>query len=194
LAGEESEYLSADSLDRSEVSDNNFYDVLTPEFLNSLRTSGLPNHKIKLKIGTPIMLLRNIDQCKGLCNGTRMIITHLGTYVLGAKIMSGKNRGELVFIHRMEMSPSQSPWPFKMVRRQFPIIISYAMTINKSQGQSLDCVGLYLPKPVFSHGQFYVAISRVKTKKGLKILILDENNKPTNTTTNVVFKEVFQNI
>jgi ATP-dependent exoDNAse (exonuclease V) alpha subunit len=68
------------------------------------------------------------------------------------------------------------------------------MTINKSQGQSLDCVGLYLPKPVFSHGQFYVAISRVKTKKGLKILILDENNKPTNTTTNVVFKEVFQNI
>jgi ATP-dependent DNA helicase PIF1 len=68
------------------------------------------------------------------------------------------------------------------------------MTINKSQGQSLDCVGLYLPKPVFSHGQLYVAISRVKTKKGLKILILDENKKPTNTTTNVVYKEVFRNV
>jgi ATP-dependent exoDNAse (exonuclease V) alpha subunit len=68
------------------------------------------------------------------------------------------------------------------------------MTINKSQGQSLDCVGLFLPNPVFSHGQLYVVVSRVKSKKGLKILILDEDKKPTNVTTNVVFKEVFQNI
>jgi ATP-dependent DNA helicase PIF1 len=108
--------------------------------------------------------------------------------------MCGKNRGDIVYIHRMEISPSQSPWPFKLVRRQFPIIVSYAMTINKSQGQSLDCVGLFLPNPVFSHGQLYVAVSRVKSKKGLKILILDEDKKPTNITTNVVFKEVFQNI
>jgi ATP-dependent DNA helicase PIF1 len=68
------------------------------------------------------------------------------------------------------------------------------MTINKSQGQSLDSVGLYLPKPVFSHGQLYVALSRVKTKNGLKILIHDNENKPSDTTTNVVYKEVFQNI
>jgi ATP-dependent DNA helicase PIF1 len=81
-----------------------------------------------------------------------------------------------------------------MTRRQFPIIVSYAMTINKSQGQSLDQVGLYLPKPVFSHGQLYVAMSRVKSKQGLKILIHDDHNKPADTTTNVVFKEVFQNI
>jgi ATP-dependent DNA helicase PIF1 len=81
-----------------------------------------------------------------------------------------------------------------MTRRQFPIIVSYAMTINKSQGQSLDSVGLYLPKAVFSHGQLYVALSRVKSKKSLKILIHDSDNNPTNTTTNVVFKEVFQNI
>ncbi|MCH93411.1 helicase-like protein [Trifolium medium] len=165
LPGEEVEFLSADSLDRSEVNDNNFYDVLTPEFLNSLRTSGLPNHRIKLKIGTPIMLMRNIDQSQGLCNGTRLVVTNFAKYVIAAEVMCGSYKGNTVYIPRIEMSPSHSPWPFKMIRRQFPIIVSYAMTINKSQGQSLDSVGLYLQKPVFSHGQLYVAISRVKTKK-----------------------------
>jgi ATP-dependent DNA helicase PIF1 len=190
--GEEHEYLSADSLDPSELNQGN--EVLTPEFLNSLHTSGLPNHKIKLKIGSPIMLMRNIDQIQGLCNGTRLLVTKLGKSVIAANIMQGKHKGNTVYIPRFDMSPSQSPWPFKMVRRQFPIIVSYAMTINKSQGQSLDSVGLYLPKPVFSHGQLYVALSRVKTKNGLKILIHDNENKPSDTTTNVVYKEVFQNI
>ena len=77
----------------------------------------------------------------------------------------------------MSLSPSQSPWPFKMIRRQFSIIVSYVMTIYKSQGQSLESVGLYLPKPVFSHGQLYVAFSRVQSKSILKILIHDKEGK-----------------
>jgi len=55
-------------------------------------------------------------------------------------------------------------------------------------------VGLYSPRPVFTHGQLYVAISRVTSKKGLKILILDKDGKVTNTTTNVVYKEIFENL
>ena len=93
----------------------------------------------------------------------------------------------------MSLSPSQSPWPFKITRRQFPFIVSYDMTINKSQGQSLQCVGLYLPQQVFSHGQLHVAFSRVQSKSGFKILIHDKEGKPLNTTTNMVFKEVLQN-
>lgn len=56
--------------------------------------------------------------------------------------------------------------------------MSYDMTINKSQGQSLASVGLYLPRPIFSHGQLYVAVSSVQSKQGLKILIHDKENKP----------------
>ena len=114
--------------------------------------------------------------------------------VIEARIISGKKVGHLVYIPRMSLSQSQTPWPFKMTRRQFPLIVSYAMTINKSQGQSLQCVGLYLPQPVFSYGQLYVAFSRVQSKSGLKILIHDKEGKPLNTTTNVVFKEVLQNL
>ncbi|XP_058764312.1 uncharacterized protein LOC131637724 [Vicia villosa] len=194
IPGEEKEYLSYDSIDRTDSSYTEAYEVLTPEFLSKLRTSGLPNHRIKLKVGTPIMLMRNLDQSDGLCNGTRLIVTRLANHVIEAKIISGKNIGNLFYIPRMSMSPSESPWPFKLIRRQFPIIVSYAMTINKSQGQSLDSVGLYLPSPVFSHGQLYVAISRVTTKSGLKILIHDKENVPCSTTTDVVYKEVFQSL
>ncbi|XP_058767402.1 uncharacterized protein LOC131641097 [Vicia villosa] len=194
LPGEEREYFSSDSIDRSDVTNFDAYEHVTPEFLNALKTSGLPNHSIKLKVGATIMLMRNLDQSEGLCNGTRLTVTRLAAHVIEAKIISGKNIGNIFYIPRMSLSPSQSPWPFKLVRRQFPIIVSFAMTINKSQGQSLDNVGLYLPKEVFSHGQLYVAISRVKSKKGLRILIHDKEKQPMLSTTNVVFKEVFHNI
>ncbi|XP_058767665.1 uncharacterized protein LOC131641372 [Vicia villosa] len=193
IPGDMRDYYSSNTVDKSEINDDTVVNILTPEFLSSLRTSGLPTHHLKLKVGTPIMIMRNIDQSEGLCNGTRLIVTKLGTHVIEASIIAGKNGGNRVYIPRMDMSPSQSPWPFKLNRRQFPIIVSYAMTINKSQGQSLDIVGLYLPRDVFTHGQIYVALSRVTTKQGIKILIHDQHAK-VKTTTNVVYKEIFDNI
>ncbi|KAH1127282.1 hypothetical protein GYH30_016021 [Glycine max] len=194
IIGDHMEYLSSDFIDKSETSENSYFQSITTEFLNSLKTSGLPTHSIKLKIGSPIMLLRNLDQNQGLCNDTRLEVTKMAKHVIAAEIISGKNIGTTVYIPRMSMSPSQSPWPFKLLRRQFLIMLSYAMTINKSQGQSLSMVGLYLPKPVFTHGQLYVALSRANSTKGLKILIHDDEQKSMNSTTNVVYKEVFRNI
>jgi hypothetical protein len=92
----------------------------------------------------------------------------------------------------MESNAKQLGIDFQRV--QFPIRLAFAMTINKSQGQTLDFVGLYLPSPVFSHGQLYVAMSRVKTPTSLKVLIARNNdsNSTPNTTDNVVYQEVFQ--
>jgi ATP-dependent DNA helicase PIF1 len=97
-------------------------------------------------------------------------------------------------IPRLSLQPSDIKIPFKFKRRQFPISVSFAMTINKSQGQSLKNVGIYLPSPVFLHGQLYVAISRVTSKQGLKILIVDGDGESTDTTSNVVYHEVFCNL
>jgi len=98
------------------------------------------------------MLLRNIDLKLGLCNGTRLIITRMRKFVLEAKVISGSNIGEKVFIPRLSLSPSDVKIPFKFHRRKFSISVSFAMTINKSQGQSLKNVGIYLLRPMFSHG------------------------------------------
>jgi ATP-dependent exoDNAse (exonuclease V) alpha subunit len=66
-------------------------------------------------------------------------------------------------------------FPFQFKRKQFPIRLSFAMTVNKSQGQTIPNVGVYLPAPVFSHGQLYVAMSRATNRTNIKILALPPN-------------------
>nr|XP_043616290.1 ATP-dependent DNA helicase pif1-like [Erigeron canadensis] len=194
LTGEQREYLSSDSISQSDLNPNMSPDLYSTDFLNKIKMSGLPNHKLTLKVGTPVMLLRNIDQQQGLCNGTLLQVKRLCEHVIEAAVISGSHVGHITYIPRMKMTSSDKKMLFQFQRRQFPLSICFAMTINKSQGQSLENVGLYLPKPVFTHGQLYVAMSRVKSRKGMKILICDEDGHPTNHTINVVYKEVLQNL
>ncbi|XP_024964297.1 uncharacterized protein LOC112504578 [Cynara cardunculus var. scolymus] len=194
--GEENQYLSLDTLCELEHIHDEFDKTLySPDVLNSLKLSGIPNHKILLKVGVPIMLLRNIDQKSGLSNGTRLRVLTLGNRVIEAQVISGSNIGSRAFIPRISLSPTNKKTPFKFQRRQFPIDVCFAMTINKSQGQSSSKVGLFLRQPVFTHGQLYVVLSRVKSKQGLKVLIMDDDDGIIDSkTTNVVYKEMFINI
>jgi len=122
------------------------------------------------------------------------IITRMGKFVLEGKVISGSKIGEKIFILRLSLTPSDVIVPFKFQWSQFSIAFSFAMTINKSLGQSLKNVGIYLSSPVFSHGQLYVAISRVTSKNGLKILITDEDGKDIDVTFNVVYTKVFRKV
>lgn len=202
---------SADSIILNEddaFNQNEFFLHAYPtEFLNSLAFSGVPPHEIILKPGVTIMLLRNLDVKNGLCNGTKLIfVTMKSNYLMivsklktnnGDNTYHNNDDDERLAIPRIDFNVTETQLPFQMKRRQFPIKLAFAMTINKSQGQSLKRVGIYLPRPLFSHGQLYVAIGRSGLPKETYFYIEDHGNEQgfneqTNEyyTKNIVWREV----
>ncbi|XP_077237222.1 uncharacterized protein LOC143878892 [Tasmannia lanceolata] len=146
LPGDIRTYLSADSA-VNKSNDASTELLTTPEYLNSLNFSGKPKHCLELKVGVPVILLRNLNPAVGLCNGTRLIVLRLERRTIQASIITGTNRNDIHCIPRIVMSPSDREWPFTFKRRQFPLKIAFAMTINKSQGQTLSKVGILLTRP-----------------------------------------------
>jgi hypothetical protein len=161
-------YTSSDGIVDASPEDSANYPV---EFLNSLEPNGVPPHQLRLTIGAVIILLRNIDTEAGLCNGARAVIRNCHLRVLDVEILTGRAAGKRFYIPRIELRPQTPELPFTLKRRQFPVRLAYAMTINKAQGQTLRKAGVLLPEPVFSHGQLYVALSRVGSSADIKLLV-----------------------
>ena len=93
------------------------------------------------------MLMRNLSTSDGLCNRTRLKIIDLYKFNINAKIMTGTNIGEIVYIPRIELNTGEhSSLPFVLYRRQFPVVLAFAITINKSQGQTFESMGLLMCK------------------------------------------------
>ena len=129
------------------------------------------------------MLIRNLNPREGLCNGTKLIyVRQIDQKVLECKIASSLRT---VLIPRITFIPKTGEFPFEWRRRQFPVKPAFATTINKSQGQTLKKAGIWLRTPVFTHGQLYVAVSRVGRPEGLKFAVREEE-----VVSNVVYNEV----
>lgn len=134
------------------------------------------------------MLTRNLDLASGLCNRTRLIITSVSRNLITAAILTGEKKGERVLIPRIPMKTDDTHrLGIVFTRRHFPLMLSFAITINKSQGQSVPKLGLDLNRPAFTHGQLYVALSRATDPSNLRILLPASNDQKTK---NVVFTDL----
>ena len=147
MNGNEFVYYSADDIVvKSDKSQSNSHNILPVEYLNSITLSGIPPHKLTLKEGAVVMLMRNLNPSLGLCNGTRLICKSFSPHVIEAEIITGVHCHERVLIPRISFIPSDTQLPFEFKRRQFPIRPAFAMTINKAQGQTMKYVGIFLPQ------------------------------------------------
>lgn len=171
---------------------------LIPENGNEPTYAQLYAHKLALKENCIVLLIRNLNTDKALVNGTRMRIKRMYTNMIDCEVLTGVARNTRVLIPRIHLTYSGSILPFSFQRTQFPLIPAFAMTINKSQGQTFERVGLLLRRPVFTHGQMYVAASRVRSFDGLRIYVSDTSDQghlhsdddSRVFTKNIVYREV----
>ena len=129
------------------------------EVLNKINTLGVPPHRLALKPGACIILIKNFNIKHGHCNGTRYTIKEMTPRLIKAEKLSGGPHSEIL-IPRIPMISNDSDFPVPFKRLQFPALLAYYLTLNRAQGQSLDRAGLSLPKSVFAHGHLYVGTLR----------------------------------
>lgn len=163
-------------------------ETVMPEVLNSLNSARLPLHHFRVRRNSVIMLVNNLNVCRGMCNGTRLRVLKMHRRFIEVEILTGNRKGDVFWLPRMVVSDDLS-FPFPVHRRQFPAKLAMAMTINKAQGQTFILIGIQLLSDVFSHGQLYTALSRAKSWSGIWVQ-LPEGYKDT-LVQNVVYSEIF---
>ena len=183
LPGEEYLFMSIDT----PMEDQKYSSFQIPiDLLNTLNEGGLPPCELRLKVGAPVQLLRNIVPNDGHCNGTRYVIKKINRRTLELEVDSGPNKGKIFICSKMEILSTGGKHKINFKRKQFPVRLAFAFTAHKAQGQSFNHVGIYARNDFFAHGQFYVAASRVTNPNNLHIML----RKESNVTKNVVYDEL----
>lgn len=180
------------SIDKVE-DDNADILFLGPDALNRMQPKGLPEHDLRLKIGCICMIMRNLSFVDGLVNGTKVIVTDVSPRLI--TVQKSASAEPYLIPRIMFKAPIDTRSPFEMCRRQFPLQLCYAMTIHKSQGQTISRVGVDLRSDMFSHGQLYVALGRVSEKRHIKLLLHKDRILKDGKVIakNVIIPELLQN-
>jgi ATP-dependent DNA helicase PIF1 len=137
-------------------------DLYPPEYIASLNFGGIPPASLQFKEHARFMIIKNYNP-PDVCNGVLCEMLQFSKFNIQVRLLSGPGKGKIVMLPRCRFSvlESKSGLPFSFARWQFPIVCAYAVTIHKSQGQTLNRVGLFIEADAFVHGLIYVALSRV---------------------------------
>ncbi|KAI0769662.1 hypothetical protein BD413DRAFT_477220 [Trametes elegans] len=132
----------------------------------------------------------NFAPDRGLVKNTRVVVMHIGRRIVTVRILRGIGGvssvdAEDVVISRIPFTAALESG-HRLVRRQFPLAPAYATTFNSCQGLTLDVVGVDLTRPVFSHGQLYTALSRIRHRTHAKVRL----RRGQTSTRNVTYHEI----
>jgi hypothetical protein len=139
-------------------------DLYPPEYIASLNFGGVPPAQLTFKKHARYMIIKNYNP-PDVCNGVLCELLSWSKFNVQVRLLSGPGVGRIIMIPRCNFSinEAKSGLPFSFARWQFPLIPAYAVTIHKSQGQTLNVVGLLIEADAFAHGIIYVALSRVSS-------------------------------
>ena len=189
LCGEKIELLSADSCVTDKADPENRF--APTEVLHTFSAPGVPQHRLVIKPGCVCILMRNLSFGDGLVNGAKVVIRNATNRIVEADLLREGSRPKRVSIPRILFKFQPMNSAITALRRQFPLRLAYSLTFNKSQGQTLERIGLDLRNDVFCHGQLYVALGRVRNRQSIRVLV--SPNRVINGTaavTNVVYPEL----
>ena len=150
-------------------------DAFPHDYIETLQMKGAPPWMLQFKIGGRYMCIRNIDLPRGIINGTMLKLIAIGRHYATFKVLTGKSAGSIEILLKsvFSISSEASGLPFTIIRRQFPIIPAYCLTVHKAQGQTMARVGLIFESDPFTHGQLYVALSRVSGWDSVYVMCQD---------------------
>jgi hypothetical protein len=167
--------FSADEFCEVDDENDHLTEMISDHVLERYDKNGVPPHALKLKIGDICMLMRTLSRKDKLCNNTRVIIKDIKRFRIRVQLLQPGvpiyyDVPRIRFIFTMRYGKG-----FKMMRTQFPLRLAYAITINRSQGQTTSRTVLDIYDQPFMHGQCYVAMSRVRHYNDIMIFCKDSD-------------------
>lgn len=143
MHGEERTYVGMTEVVQDDISGQSrlVANVADEDYENICRMTphGIPAHRLRIKIGSVMMIIRNVSVNAGLCNGTRVQILAFGRETLRVRVLTGSSRGKEHDLAPMQFefgadASNPDEGPIKAKRIQFPLRPGSVMTINKAQG------------------------------------------------------------
>ena len=189
IHGDTRTYLSADTLKEADDVGLEQPDAIL-DYVARHTPPGFPHHTLEIKTNAVFRLLRNFSIDLGLVKNIRVVIVHTGSRLITVRLLRGIGGpniidSENILIPRISFQTTLHSG-HTLHRKQFPLAPAYATTFNSCQGLTLNCVGIDLTRPVFSHGQLYTALSRVRHRSHARVLLRPGET----TTTNVTYHEL----
>jgi hypothetical protein len=184
-------YLGADSLKEVEEAGMTPPDSVL-DYVAKHTPPGMPPHSLTIKTNSVFRLLRNFSLDLGLVKNVRVVVIDVGVRIVTVRLLRGMSGvtgtyvdSEDILIPRISFTAALSSG-HTLLRRQFPLAPAYSTTFNSCQGLTLDVIGVDLRRPVFSHGQLYTALSRIRHRTHARVLL-----RPGEiSTTNVTYPEI----